>query len=199
MKFPHYPEIENKIAEEGFDALTDAESLIWLAGTDQWDDVAVDMQYGLVDPNEPAEGVTWDDLREWDRVTEDEYRRDRYDIELESAYIMSGFRKLREEYRSDAAEGGELHDEAMQAIDSIIEDLDEGYHIPDVIDDYRDWMRDIEIVHSSYHDCFQLMRNKKNGKRECPVDEVRYRSVEEAKAAAAALGYHATLSQETEE
>lgn len=194
MTFPHYEEIENKALDEGFSALTEAESLIWLAGTDAWDDVAVEMQYAVTDPDEPAEGISWDDLRDW----RSSIQPDCSDTELESAYLMSGYRKLRDEYKADPTEGGELHDEAVQAIAQIIEDSDEGYHMPALLADYRGWLRDIKII--SCDEGYHLMRRKLNGKYAVPVDDTDYDSIEEAKAAAADMGYRAaTLSKKMDD
>lgn len=189
MTFPHYEAIEAKAHDEGFTALSTAESLIWLAGTDAWDEVAVEMQYAVTDPDEPAEGISWDDLREWKRSIQQDYSRDYYDTELESAYLMSGYRKLRDEYKADPTEGGDLHDEAAQAIAQIIEDSDEGYHMPALLADYKGWLRDVKII--SGDEGYHLMRRMENCKYACPVDDADYDSIEEAKAAAADMGYRA--------
>lgn len=194
MTFPHYEAIEAKAHDEGFTALSTAESLIWLAGTDAWDEVAVEMQYAVTDPDEPAEGISWDDLREWKRSIQQDYSRDYYDTELESAYLMSGYRKLRDEYKADPTEGGDLHDEAAQAIAQIIEDSDEGYHMPALLADYKGWLRDVKII--SGDEGYHLMRRMENCKYACPVDDADYDSIEEAKAAAADMGYRAvTISK----
>lgn len=190
MTFPHYEAIEAKAHDEGFTALTTAESLIWLAGTDAWDEVAVEMQYAVTDPDEPDEGIRWGDLREWKRSIQPDGCREEYDTELESAYLMSGYRKLRDEYKADPSEGGELHDEVLQAIEQIIEDSDEGYHMPALLADYKGWLRDVKII--SDDEGYHLMRRKQDGKYACPVDDVDYDSIEEAKAAASDMGYRAT-------
>lgn len=192
MNFPHYEAIEAKAHNEGFTALTTAESLIWLAGTDAWDEVAVEIQYAITDPDEPDKDIRWGDLREWKRSIQPDGCREEYDTELESAYLMSGYRKLRDEYKADPTEGGELHDEVVQAIEQIIYDSDEGYYLPTLLTNYRGWLRDIKIIKDDIDDCYKLMRRMENGKYAFPVDDVDYDSIEAAKAAAAGMGYRAT-------
>lgn len=198
MTFQHYEAIEAKAHDEGFTSLTTAESLIWLAGTDAWDEVAVEIQYTVTDPDEPDEGISWDDLREWKRSIQPDGCREEYDTELESAYLMSGYRKLHDEYKANPTEGSELHDEVLQAIEQIIEDSDEGYHMPALLADYKGWLRDVKIT--SNDEGYHLMRHMENGKYACPVDDADYDSIEEAKAAAADTGYRAvTISKKLDD
>lgn len=116
LKTNHYTEINAKFNAEGLSGLTDEERAIWAAGCGELDEVVLDALSSLTFADDPADDVTWDDLRAMYRSRED-------DVEIiETAETAAICRKALARMEADSKPSA-LHDEAIAAMRDVIDTL----------------------------------------------------------------------------
>lgn len=135
LKTNHYTEINAKFNAEGLSGLTDEERVIWAAGCGELDEVVLDALRSLTFADDPADDVTWDDLRAM-------YRSRDEDAEIiGTAEIAAICRKALAQ--TEAGKPSALRDEAIAAMRDVIDTLaayDGGDLDPaELAAEYREW------------------------------------------------------------